>query len=108
MITLIGLTKRGGASRELNAICDRYGRPLNLFATANSSAATSVPECLPDVDWLLGDGGYDADRLRKPLKEKGIRERIPGSKQRKIAFRYNKRRYKRHNHIEIMFGRLKD
>jgi hypothetical protein len=33
---------------------------------------------------------------------------IPGRKQRKAAVRYDKRRYKRRNRIEIMFGRLKD
>ncbi len=28
---------------------------------------------LPDVDWLLGDRGYDADWFREALKDKGIR-----------------------------------
>ena len=61
-----------------------------------------------DVDWLLGDRGYDADRLRQALKNKGIHACIPGRKQRKKAVKYVKRRYKRRNRIEIMFGRLKD
>ncbi|WP_145953399.1 transposase, partial [Oceaniglobus indicus] len=42
------------------------------------------------------------------LKNKGIRACIPGRKQRKKPVRYDKRRYKRRNRIEIMFGRLKD
>ena len=54
-----------------------------------------------------GDG-YDADWFREALKQKGIRACIPGRKQRKTAVRYDKRRYKRRNRIEIMFGRLKD
>jgi len=33
---------------------------------------------------------------------------IPGRKQRKTPVKYDKRRYKRRNRIEIMFGRLKD
>ena len=33
---------------------------------------------------------------------------IPGRKSRKKAVKYDKRRYKRRNRIEIMFGRLKD
>ena len=37
-----------------------------------------------------------------------IRACVPGQKQRKTTVRYDKRRYKRRNHIEIMFGRLKD
>ena len=35
-------------------------------------------------------------------------EYIPGRKSRDKPVRYDKRRYKRHNRIEIMFGRLKD
>ena len=38
----------------------------------------------------------------------GIRACIPGRKQRKTTVKYDKRRYKRRNRIEIMFGRLKD
>ena len=63
---------------------------------------------IPDVDCLLGDRGYDADVFRDALKDKGIRPCIPGRKQRKAIVRCDKRRYKRRNRIEIMFGRLKD
>ena len=54
------------------------------------------------------DRGYDADGFREALKDKGIRPCIPGRKQRKKTVKYNKRRYRRRNRIEIMFGRLKD
>ena len=63
---------------------------------------------LLDVDWLLGDRGYDADWFREALKDKGIRACFPGRKQRKRPVKYDKRRYKRRNRIEIMFGQLKD
>ncbi len=62
----------------------------------------------PKAEWLLGERGYDADWFREALKDKGIRACIPDRKQRKTAVRYEKRRYKRRNRIEIMFGRLKD
>jgi len=42
------------------------------------------------------------------LEDKGIRACIPGRNQRKTTVKYDKRRYKRRNRIEIMFGRLKD
>ena len=70
--------------------------------------AQALLSSLPDVDWLLGDRGYDADWFREALKDKGIRACIPGRKQRKAPVKYDKRRYKRRNRIEIMFGRLKD
>ncbi|MBS1095934.1 transposase [Gluconobacter wancherniae] len=57
---------------------------------------------------MLGDRGYDADWFRDALEEKGIRPCIPGRRSRRKPVRYDKRKYKRRNRIEIMFGRLKD
>ncbi len=51
---------------------------------------------------------YGADWFREALKDKGIRACIPGRKQWKKPVKYDNRRYKRRNRIEIMFGRLKD
>ena len=97
---------------KLHAICDSQGRPLNLFVTAgqvgDDIGARALPSSLPDVDGLLGDRSYDAYWFRDASKDKGIRACIPGRKQRKKPVKYDKRRYKRRNRIEIMFGRLKD
>src|SRR3546814_4143046 len=57
---------------------------------------------------MLADRGYDADWFRDALQEKGITPSIPGRKIRSKTVKYDKRRYKRRNRIEIMFGRLKD
>ena len=93
---------------KLHAICDSQGRPLDLFVTAGQVSdyigARALLNSLPDVDWLLGDRGYDADWFREALQDRGIRACIPGRKQRKKTEKYDKRR----NRIEIMFGRLKD
>ena len=70
--------------------------------------ARALRSSLPNVDWLLGDRGYDPDWFREALKDKGIRACIPSRKQRKTPVKYDKRRYKRRNRIAIMFGRLKD
>ena len=48
------------------------------------------------------------DWFRDALKDKGISPCILGRKSRGKAIRYVRRRYKRRNRIEIMFGRLKD
>ncbi|MCF8485611.1 MAG: transposase, partial [Rhodobacteraceae bacterium] len=42
------------------------------------------------------------------LKDKGIKPCTPGRKSRVKPIKYDKRRNKRRNRIEIMFGRLKD
>ena len=108
---LIGRTK-GGMNTKLHAICYSQGRPIDLFVTAGQVSdyigARALLSGLPKVKWLLGDRGYDADWFREALQDKGIRACIPGRKKRKTPVKYDKRRYKRRNRIEIMFGRLKD
>jgi len=97
---------------KLHAVADAKGRPIGFFMSAGQvsdyTGAAALLGSLPKAGWLLGDRGYDADWFRDALKNKGIKVCIPGRKSRKKAVKYDKRRYKRRNRIEIMFGRLKD
>ena len=108
---LIGRTK-GGMNTKLHAVTDANGRPISLFVTAGQvsdyTGAAALLDSLPRAQWLLGDRGYDADWFREALQAKGITPCIPGRKSRTEPIRYDKRRYKSRNRIEIMFGRLKD
>lgn len=70
--------------------------------------AGALLDGLPKAQRLPADRGYDADWVRDALQEKGITPCIPGRKFGNKAVKHNKRRYKRRNRIEIMFGRLKD
>ena len=63
---------------------------------------------LPKAQRVLRSRGYDADWFRDALLAKGIKPCIPGRKSRNAPVRHDKRRYRRRNRIEIMFGRLKD
>ena len=58
---------------KLHAIYDSEGRLLNLFVTAGQVSdyigARALLSSLPDVDWLLGGCGYDADWFREALKD---------------------------------------
>ncbi len=105
----IGRSK-GGLTSKVHAVCDALGRPLRLWLSAGQVSdyvgARALCASLPAVDWLIADRGYDADWFREALKDKGIRACIPGRKTRGKAVRYDRRRYKRRNRIEIMFGRL--
>lgn len=58
----------------------------------------------------MGRPGYTKFRTlpRNALIDRGITPCIPGRKSRGTPVKYDKRRYKRRNRIEIMFGRLKD
>lgn len=57
---------------------------------------------------MVADRGYDADWFREALGDKGIKPCIPDRRSRGKPIKHDKRRYKRRNRIEIMFGRLKD
>jgi len=97
---------------KLHAVTDAIGRPITFFMSAGQvsdyTGAAALLRELPEADWLLADRGYDADWFRDALKDKAIKPCIPGRKKRKTPVKYDKRRYKRRNRIEIMFGRLKD
>ena len=58
--------------------------------------------------YLLGDKGYDADRLRRSLRESGAVPVIPGRRNRKRAIRYDQERCRGRHLIENAFCRLKD
>ena len=97
---------------KLHAVTDADGRPIRFFMTAGQvsdyTGAAALLGSLPKAEWLLADRGYDADWFREALKDKGIKPCIPGRRSRGKPIKHDKRRYKRRNRIEIMFGRLKD
>jgi transposase len=96
----------------LHAITDTSGRPIRRFITAgkvsDKTGAAALMNDLPKAKWLRADRGYDADWFREALVDKGKKHRISGRKTRKNIVKYDKRRYKRRNRIERMFGKLKD
>ncbi|SMC12865.1 hypothetical protein ROA7745_02697 [Roseovarius aestuarii] len=57
---------------------------------------------------VSSDSTVSGSRARRNMVFSQVRACIPGRKQRKKPVKYDKRRYKRRNRIEIMFGRLKD
>lgn len=101
----------GGINTKLHAVTDTNGRPISFFMTAGQVSdyigAAALLDELPAAQWLLADRGYDADWFRDALQEKGVTPCIPSRKSRNKTVKYDKRRYKRRNSFEIMFGRLK-
>ena len=70
-------------------------------------AALMLPR-MPRAKELLVDKGYDSNRFREALVERGIQPCIPSSKSRKVPLPYDKALYRERHRIENMFGRLKD
>ena len=58
--------------------------------------------------YLLADKGYDADRLRRSIRDTGVVPVIPGRRNRKRTIRYDKDRYRSRHLIENAFCYLKD
>ncbi|MEY3308852.1 MAG: hypothetical protein RLZZ413_2890 [Pseudomonadota bacterium] len=96
---------------KLHAVTDENGRPIRFFMTAGPvsdyTGAAALLGGLPAATWLLADRGYDADWFREGLQNKGITPCIPGRKSRVTPVKYDKRRYKRRNRIEITQVRQK-
>ncbi len=69
---LIGRTK-GGMNTKLHAVSDSQGRPISFFVTAGQVSdyigARALLSSLPNVEWLLGDRGYDAEWFREALQD---------------------------------------
>ena len=81
---------------------------MSAGQVSDYTGAAALLGGLPSAEWLLADRGHDADWFGNALKDRGITPCIPGRKSRGRLVKYDKRRYKRRNRIEIMFGRLKD
>ncbi len=97
---------------KLHAVTNADGRPIRFFMTVGQvseySGSAAPLGNMPKAERLLADRGYDAEMFREAVKDKGIKPCIPGRKSRGKPIKHDKRRYKRRNRIEIMFGRLKD
>lgn len=80
----------------------------HLRANQRLHRSSCFDEWLPDAEWLFADRGYDVDWFRDTLIDRGTMPCIIGRKSRKMPIKYDKRRHKRRNQIERMFGRIKD
>ena len=81
---------------------------LTPSKVSDIKAAPALLERAGRMRYLLGDKGYDADRLRRSLRESGAVPVIPGRRNRKRAIRYDQERCRGRHLIENAFCRLKD
>jgi transposase len=93
-------------------LSDPLCRPLVLHLTAGQDAdIAAAPDLLalaPAMRALIADKGYDGDKLRAQIVERGAKPVIPNKSNRVVVHPFNKRAYKGRNVIERCFCRLKD
>ena len=96
----------------MHAVCDGQGRPVLLLLTegqmSDHRGAALILPALPPAQELIADRGYDSNRFRAALLERGIAPCIPSTRSRKVELPYNKVLYRQRHRVENMIGRLKD
>jgi transposase len=81
------------------------------LSAGNVSDVTMADALLAEVDecrYVLADKGYDSDKLRRLIRDKGAKPVIPGRNSRKRKIRFDQNRYKFRWMAEAVFCRLKD
>jgi transposase len=103
---------RGGRTSKIHALADNRGRPVAFALTPGNVAdvvmAIPLLGAVAKPKRLLADKAYDADSLRRWLRQRKIRAAIPSTASRRTPYPLDRAAYKRRNVIERMFCRLKN
>ena len=103
---------RGGRTSKIHALADDRGRPVAFALTPGNVAdiimAIPLLGAVAKPTRLLADKAYDADSLRRWLKQRRIRAAIPSTASRRTPYPLDRAAYKRRNVIERLFCRLKN
>ena len=91
---------------------DDQGRPRVLLLSAGNTnditMAQALVEAAGPIKRLLADRGYDADHLRKRLRDLNAEAVIPTTTSRRQPIPYDKAAYRQRNTVERLWARLKD
>ncbi len=82
-----------------------------MLTPGNVHDVKAAPELLDQLEgakYILGDKGYDSDKLRALIRKQGARPVIPSKVNRKRKIPLDKARYKSRHLVENAFCRLKD
>ena len=108
--TACSLNKGGGMTSKLHVASGSKGGPLRLHVREGQctdfTGADVVLKDLPPAAPVMGDQGYDRDKIRKMLSQQGIPPCIPPRRCRKKLAHFSKRLYRKHHKIENLFSQL--
>ena len=98
---------KGGMTSKLHGVCDNKGGPLRLHLSegqcSDFTGADVVCKDLPPAATVMGDQGYDRDKIRKMLAQQGITPCITPHRCRKKPVHYSKRLDHKGHKIENLF-----
>jgi transposase len=93
-------------------LADDRGRPVAFALTPGNVAevvmAIPLLGAVAKPKRVLADKAYDADSLRRWLKQRKIRAAIPSTASRRTPYPLDRAAYKRRNVIERLFCKLKN
>ncbi|OYW31519.1 MAG: hypothetical protein B7Z47_00910, partial [Chthoniobacter sp. 12-60-6] len=101
---------RGGRNSKLMALTDKRGRLMSMkLIEGQAYEGAHVLGLLPrGGKWrVVGDKGFDSDKLRRALVARGHKPCFPGKKNRKHKIKYSKRLYRQRYRVENFFCRIK-
>jgi transposase len=103
---------RGGFSTKLHLRCDANGLPLAIVLTPGQTHESRAFEALvedlaPGTRCLIGDAGYDADRIRQDLLLRGVLPVIPSNPVRSKPLPFDRELYRLRNRVERLNNKLK-
>ena len=102
---------RGGRNTKLMVVTDLSGRALHMKLIPGQAYEGAHVIALLKTEklavLLIGDKGFDSDKLREELERLGHRHCIPGKSSRRRVVPYSKRHYRIRYRVEDFFRRLK-
>ncbi len=97
---------------KLHGVCHSKGGPLRPHLSegqcSDFTGADVLRKDLPPAVTVMGDEGYDRDKIRKMLAQQGIPPCIPPRRCCKKPVHYSKRLDCKGHKIETLFSRQKD
>jgi len=101
---------RGGLSTKVNIGVDALGNPVRFILAPGQvhdiCQAEGLISCVP-FENLLADKGYDSDKFRTAIAERGAEAVIPSNRSRSQAIPHDKELYKERNLVERFINKIK-
>lgn len=103
---------RGGPTTKIHMVANADGNPIDFEITGGevheAKVAKEIIKRMQGRGSFIADKGYDSDRIRSQVREKGMVPVIPRrSDSKKSNPGYDKRLYKKRHLVENLFARLK-